>query len=701
MLKFGQAVVKCRIAIFAVCILLLIPSVIGIISTRINYDMLDYLPSDMETVKGQNILLDEFGKGAFSFIIVKGMEPKDVSALKREIENVDHVDTVIWYDDVSDISVPMQILPSKVYDAFNSGDSTLMAVFFDTSTSADGTIEAINRIRSIAGKNCFVAGLSALVTDLKALCEHEEPIYVAIAVALACLIMMIFMDSWLVPFVFLASIGIAIMYNLGTNFFLGDVSYITKALCAVLQLAVTMDYSIFLWHSYCEERRRFADYKEAMSHAIANTLRSVTGSSLTTIAGFIALCFMSYTLGMNLGLAMAKGVLFGVIGSVTILPAIILVFHTPLEKTMHRPILPSFEKLSGFVTKRSYIFVIAFVLLLAPALYGYVNAEKYYELGKSLPQNLDYVIANSKLSEEFDIATTHMALVSSEISQKDMSEMMEQIDNTDGVKASLGLDSVIGTDVPKEILPDSVKDVVENDQYRLLLISSEYKVASDEVNKQIDELNAILKSYDQNAMLIGEAPCTKDMIKITDHDFDVVNVISIAAIFLIIAFVLKSVSLPVILVAVIELAIFINLGIPYYTGLALPFISPICISTIQLGATVDYAILLTNRYLRERAVGLPKHEAVKTAVATSLPSIIVSALGFFAATFGVAVYSNIDMIQSMCELMARGALISMLSVVFILPALFMVFDKMIMKTTWLYRNKKPLANMPVDMEDLL
>ncbi len=686
MLKFGQAIVKYRIAILIVCILLLIPSIIGMVNTRINYDMLDYLPSDMETVTGQNILLNDFGKGAFSFIIIEGMAPKDVSVIKEEIETVEHVDTVVWYDDITSVSTPMEILPPKIYDAFNKENATLMAVFFDSSTSADTTIKAITQIRSIAGKHCFVAGLSALVTDLKALCEHEEPIYVVIAVILACIVMMIFMDSWLVPFLFLTSIGMAILYNFGTNYFLGDVSYITKALCAVLQLAVTMDYSIFLWHSYCEEKDRVSNYKLAMVHAISNTVRSVAGSSLTTIAGFIALCFMSYTLGLNLGIAMAKGVLLGVIGCVTTLPALILVFHKPLEKTKHRPLLPKFDKLASFITNRSLIFLVVFVLLIVPAFIGYLNTEKYYELGKALPQDLEYVVANSKLTDNFDISTTHMALVSSDISQKEMTDLIKEIDDIDGIKSSIGLNSVLGSDVPEAILPASVKNVFESDKYKLVLISSQYKVATDEVNNQIDRLNAVIKSYDPNAMLIGEAPCTKDMINITGHDFDVVTIISIIAIFFIIAFVLKSASLPVILVAVIEFAIFINLGIPYYTNLSLPFISPICISTIQLGATVDYAILMTNRYVKERGLGIPKKQAITIALSTSMPSIIISALGFFAATIGVAIYSNIDMINSMCELMARGAIISMLSVVFVLPAMFMLFDNMICKTTWLYKK---------------
>lgn len=698
--QFSKAVVRLRIPILIVCVLLLIPSAFGYKNTRINYDMLDYLPSDIDTVIGQNELLDEFGTGSFSLIVVEGMSTKQVSALKSDIEMVDHVKSVIWYDDFADADVPISILPSKYYDAFNSGDATLMAVFFDTGTSEDATINAITQIRSIAGSQCFVAGLSALVTDMKDLCQQEEPIYVLIAVVLACAVMMLFMDSWLVPFLFLASIGMAIFYNFGSNFFLGDVSYITKALAAVLQLAVTMDYSIFLWHSYCEEKANQPDHQTAMEHAIVNTVRSVTGSSLTTIAGFIALCFMTYTLGFNLGIVMAKGVLLGVIASVTLLPSLILIFDKPLEKTMHRSILPDMRKLSKGITKHAFIFLVIFFLVIGPALYGYLHAEKYYDLAQSLPSDIDYVIANSKLSEEFDIATTHMALVRSDLTQKQMNDLIAQINAVDGVNATIGLDSVIGTDVPEDVIPDTLKEVFESKDYKLLLINSEYKVASDEVNSQIDRLESILKSYDSNAMLIGEAPCTKDMISITDHDFDVVTMISIAAIFVIIAIVLKSASLPIILVALIEFAIFINLGIPYYTGTVLPFITPVCISTIQLGATVDYAILMTNRYLKERSLGLEKHDAVSVALATSIPSILVSALGLFAATIGVAVYSNIDMIKSMCELMARGAIISMASVILILPSLFLWLDKFICKTTWLYKFNKNTTVSAVEPEEI-
>lgn len=692
-MKFSKAVVKGRIPILIVTLLLMIPAVLGMIGTRINYDMLDYLPSDMDTVVGQELLKEDFGKGAFSFIILEDMPAKDVSALKEKIEQVEHVDTVLWYDDLADISVPMELLPEKVWKEFNTDHSTMMAVFFDSATSEDVTMDAIREIRSIAGKQCFVSGMSALVTDLKDLCEQEEPIYVGLAVACACVAMMIFLDGWLVPFVFLASIGMMIVLNLGTNYFFGEISYITKALSAVLQLAVTMDYSIFLWHSYNEQREKFEDNKEAMAVAIHETLTSVVGSSVTTIAGFIALCFMSFTLGRDLGIVMAKGVLLGVIGCVTVLPSLILILDKPLQKTKHRSLIPSMSKFAKGVTKVFPIFLVIFALLVFPAYYGYdkTNDEVYYDMGQCLPEDIEYVIANSKLSEEFDIASTHMVLVNADLPAKQVRQMSREMENVEGVKYVLGLESILGARVPEEILPERLVSTLKSGNWELLLINSEYKVASDKVNQQIDELNAILKKYDENGMLIGEAPCMKDMIETTDHDFQVVNAVSILAIFVIILLVEKSISLPFLLIAVIELAIFINLGLPHYLGQSLPFIAPICISTIQLGATVDYAILMTTRYKTERALGNDKRSSVTTALATSIPSIIVSGLGLFAATFGVAIYSDIDIISSMCMLMARGAIISMLCVIFILPALLMLCDKLIRVTTLGMKAKKTVT----------
>lgn len=688
-MKFGKWVVKCRIPILILAVALLVPSLIGMIMTRINYDMLTYLPGDIDTVVGQDILMDEFGKGAFSFVIIEGMDPKDVSSLREDISHVDHVDTVLWYDDFADVSVPMEILPSKLYDAFNSGDSTMLAIFFDTSTSSDDTMEAITAIRSIAGKQCFVSGMSAMVTDLKDLCEKEEPIYVGIAVALACVAMMIFMDNWITPFVFLMSIGMAILLNMGTNYFLGEISYLTEALSAVLQLAVTMDYSIFLWHSYEEQKSMYEDNKEAMAVAINNTLTSVVGSSITTVAGFIALCFMSYTLGLDLGIVMAKGVILGVIGCVTTLPSMILVLDKLLQKTSHKSLLPDMGKVASGITKVFPVFLILFLGLVLPSYLSYkaTNNEVYYDLGETLPEDMAYVVANSKLQEDFGVGATHMVLVSTDVSDTDVRAMIHEMENVEGIKYALGLESVVGPLVPEEMLPESVKEVLKSDDWELLLVNSEYKTATDEVNAQINELNTILKKYDSKGMLIGEAPCTKDLIETTDEDFKVVNTVSIVAIFVIIALVEKSITLPLILVAVIELSIFINLGLAHLTGTSLPFIAPICISTIQLGATVDYAILMTTRYKQERYEGRDKREAVTNALKVSIPSIIVSAMGLFSATFGVALYSDVDIISSLCDLMARGAIVSMFAVILFLPAMFMLFDKMICVTSIGFRNK--------------
>lgn len=682
-MKFSKAVVKYRVPILIAALILMIPSVLGMIGTRINYDMLDYLPADMDTVTGQNELMEDFGKGAFSLIVAEDLPAKDTARLVEAIEGVEHVDTVLWYSSFADPSIPMELLPDKIYREFNTENATMLAVFFDSATSADVTMDAIREIRSLAGKQCFVSGMSALVTDLKDLCEQEEPIYVALAVVCACAAMVILLDGWLVPFVFLLSIGMMILLNLGTNYFLGEISYITKALSAVLQLAVTMDYSIFLWHSYNEQRERTADRNEAMAAAISETLSSVVGSSVTTIAGFIALCFMTFTLGFDLGIVMAKGVLLGVAGCVTVLPALILLLDKPLQKTKHKPLIPDMKRFSGFVTKAFPAFLAIFAVLVVPAVYGYgkTNGEVYYDLGECLPKDMEYVIANSKLSEDFDIASTHMVLADASLPPKSVRAMIGEMEKVDGVKYVLGLESVLGSRVPEELLPDALRETLESENRKLLLINSEYKVAGDEVNAQLDELNRILKSYDAGGMLIGEAPCMKDMIRTTDRDFKVVNAVSVLAIFAIIAVVTKSGSLPFLLIAVIELSIFINLGLPHYLGQSLPFIAPICISTIQLGATVDYAILMTTRYKSERIAGNDKRSAVVTALSASIPSILVSGTGLFAATFGVAVYSDLDIISSMCMLMARGAVISMIGVIFFLPALFMLCDRLICATT--------------------
>ena len=680
-MRFSKAVVKCRVPILIIAILLLIPATIGMVTTRINYDMLNYLPDDMDTVIGQNELMEDFGKGAFSMLVIQDMPEKDVAELKTRLEQVDHVDSVVWYSSVADLSVPMQLLPDKIYNEFNTDDATLMAVFFDSATSEDVTMDAIREIRAIAGKQVFVSGMSALVTDLKDLCEKEEPIYVGIAVALACLAMMIFLDGWLVPFVFLASIGIAILINLGTNWFMGEISYITKALSAVLQLAVTLDYSIFLWHSYKEQKGICSDRDEAMAAAIGQTFSSIVGSSLTTVAGFVAICFMSFTLGRDLGIVMSKGVILGVLGTVTLLPCVIRMMDNLITKTSHKPLLPSVASISRFIVKHYKALCALAVVLCIPAFYGYSNVNVYYDMSSCLPEDLLSVKANEKLSESFDVSTNHLVLIDADVSQKNVIAMTREFKQVDGVQDVLSLDSLLGSNIPESILPDAGISLLKSDRYQMMLISSSYVISSDAVNQQIDELNAILKKYDEGGMLIGEAPCTKDLINCTDRDFKVVSVISIAAIFVIIALVLKSFSLPILLVAMIELAIALNLCIPYFTGTTLPFVGPILISTIQLGATVDYAILMTTRYKQGRMAGKEKKVAVGEAVAASAQSILVSGVSFFASTFGVGLYSNVDIISSMCSLIARGALCSVVVVLFLLPAMLLLCDGFIVRTT--------------------
>ncbi|RGO52049.1 efflux RND transporter permease subunit [Dorea formicigenerans] len=682
MVNFGKKVVKYRVLILILGVLLLIPSVFGYLNTRVNYDVLTYLPDNIETMKGQDILVNDFGTGAFSMFIVDGMEEKDVAELKEKIEKVDHVANVIWYDSIADISVPMSMLPDDIYDVFNSDTGTMMAIFFDEGTSSDGTMDAIAQIRKIAGKQCFLSGMSAVVTDTKNLAEKETPVYVLIAVILAVIVLGLTMESFFVPLLFMLSIGMAIIYNLGSNYFMGEISYITKALAAVLQLGVTLDYSIFLMHSYEEQQVRYdGDKNRAMAHAISQTFSSVMGSSITTIAGFIALCFMSFTLGLDIGIVMVKGVIFGVIACVTILPSMILCCDKIIEKTKHKPFLPDIGRISDKVTKRYLVYVVLFLLFLFPAIYGNNHTAVYYNLDETLPKDLPSIIANEKLKEDYDMNTTHMILVDSSVSSTDVNKMIKEMDKVDGVKWALGLDSLVGPSVPSDMIPESVSSMLKNDKYQLLLVNSEYKVASDEVNAQIKTLNKILHKYDKTGMLIGEGPLTADLIDITDQDFKTVSAVSIGIIFVIILVLFKSISLPVILVGVIEFAIFVNMGIPYYTGTKLPFVASIVIGTIQLGSTVDYAILMTTRYKRERNHGANKHDAITTAHRVSAQSIMVSALSFFAATIGVGLYSNIDMISSLCILMARGALISMVVVIFVLPSMFMVFDKVIVKTS--------------------
>lgn len=646
MVNFGKKVVKYRVLILILGVLLLIPSVFGYLNTRVNYDVLTYLPDNIETMKGQDILVNDFGTGAFSMFIVDGMEEKDVAELKEKIEKVDHVANVIWYDSIADISVPMSMLPDDIYDVFNSDTGTMMAIFFDEGTSSDGTMDAIAQIRKIAGKQCFLSGMSAVVTDTKNLAEKETPVYVLIAVILAVIVLGLTMESFFVPLLFMLSIGMAIIYNLGSNYFMGEISYITKALAAVLQLGVTLDYSIFLMHSYEEQQVRYdGDKNRAMAHAISQTFSSVMGSSITTIAGFIALCFMSFTLGLDIGIVMVKGVIFGVIACVTILPSMILCCDKIIEKTKHKPFLPDIGRISDKVTKRYLVYVVLFLLFLFPAIYGNNHTAVYYNLDETLPKDLPSIIANEKLKEDYDMNTTHMILVDSSVSSTDVNKMIKEMDKVDGVKWALGLDSLVGPSVPSDMIPESVSSMLKNDKYQLLLVNSEYKVASDEVNAQIKTLNKILHKYDKTGMLIGEGPLTADLIDITDQDFKTVSAVSIGIIFVIILVLFKSISLPVILVGVIEFAIFVNMGIPYYTGTKLPFVASIVIGTIQLGSTVDYAILMTTRYKRERNHGANKHDAITTAHRVSAQSIMVSALSFFAATIGVGLYSNIDMIS--------------------------------------------------------
>lgn len=693
MVSFGKKVVKYRVTVLIVSVLLLIPSVLGYVNTRINYDVLTYLPADIETMKGQDIMVEDFGTGAFSMFIVEGMEDKDVAALKSRIENVGHVSNVLWYDSIADISIPKSMLPDELYETFNTGTSTMMVIFFDEGTSADSTMEAIEKIRGMAGRQCFLSGMSAIVTDTRDLAEKETPVYVLIAVVLAVLILGLTMDSFFVPFLFLLSIGMAILYNLGSNYFLGEISYITKALAAVLQLGVTLDYSIFLMHSYEEQQARYAgDKKRAMAHAISQTFSSVIGSSVTTIAGFIALCFMTFTLGLDIGVVMAKGVVFGVIACVTILPSMILCCDKLIEKTKHKPLLPDIGKLSDKVTKHYPVYVILFMVLLIPAIYGNSHTGVYYNLDETLPKDLPSIIANEKLKEDYNMNTTHILLLDSAVPSSDVGRMLKKIEDTDGVKWALGLDKLVGPGIPSDMLPESVTSMLKNDKYQMIMINSAYKVASDEVNAQIKEINAIVDEYDKNAMLVGEGPLTNDLIEITDTDFRTVSAVSIGIIFVIILLLFKSISLPVILVGVIEFAIFVNMGIPYYTGTALPFVASIVIGTIQLGSTVDYAILMTTRYKRERSRGAGKYEAITTAHQVSAQSIMVSALSFFAATIGVGIYSNIDMISSLCILMARGAIISMVVVIFILPSMFMVFDKAIVRTSMGFLPRKAEYN---------
>lgn len=680
--SFSKGVVKLRIPILILSIVLLIPSFLSFAATKVNYDILYYLPDTIDSMKGQDILLNDFGKGAYAMFICENMEDKYVRELSDEIKNVDHVASVLSYSEISD-AIPAEMLPDDIKEVFYSsdGEATMMFIFFDTGTSADETMTAIKEIRSLSGKNCFLSSMSAVVTDTKDLVNSQIFWYILIAVVLCAIVLAVTMDSFLIPVLFLLDIGFAIIYNLGTNFIQGEISYITMALVAVLQLGVTMDYSIFLYHSYKEQKEIYSDNKEAMAKAISMTIESVTGSSLTTVAGFVALCFMSFTLGLDLGIVMAKGVVFGVICCVTVLPAMIITFDKGITRLSHKPVNIKPDKISKKITSHSWIFFIIMLVLWVPALIGNNNVKVYYKLDSSLPTYLGSTQANEKLKEHFNMNSISMILVSSDLSSKEVKAMTKEIENVDGITFALGLDSVVGSSFPEELVPAKIKDVLETDNWKLMMVASEYEVATDEVGKQCTEISNIIKKYDANGMLIGEAAGTEDLITITDHDFAVVNIVSIGAIFVIILLVLRSLLLPVLLVIVIELAIYLNMGMAFFTGTTLPFIASVCIGTIQLGATVDYAILMTTRYKRERIGGADKHEAVTTALSTSMQSIFTSALGFFAATIGVAIYSNVDMLSSLCLLMGRGALISFVVVILFLPSVLMTFDKLICATT--------------------
>ena len=679
---FTKWLVKHRVAVIILCIALMIPSVLGMAATKTKYDLLYYLPQDLETVQGQEILLQDFGKGAFSLLVTEGMSISDQADMENALKEIPHVDSVIGFASITKGMFPIEIIPSDIREMFQRGDCMLSAVFFDEGSSSEETMEAISQVRKIAGEKCFVSGLSAVVTDTKQLVEDQEAIYVGIAVALCAVVLMITMDSFLLPLIFLACIGVSILWNMGSNYFLGEISYIAKAVAAVLQLGVTLDYSIFLWHSYKEQKALIADKDEAMAEAIHLTFTSILGSSLTTIAGFVSICFMSFTLGKDLGIVMSKGVIMGLLGTVVLLPCVIRLLDGAIEKTSHRPLLPNVGGIGRFVVKHYKVLAVVLVIMIFPAFYGYNHVNVYYDMSKVMPPELKSVIANKKLEETFDMATTHLLLVDSDVSQKNVREMAEEMRQVDGVKSVIGIDSLLGAGIPESIVPNDVLSLVKGDRYQLMLINSSYVISSDEVNAQIDSLNSILKKYDKGGMLIGEAPCTKDLIACTDHDFTVVSLISIIAIFVIILLVQKSFSLPVLLVAIIELAIAANLCIPYYTGTELPFVGPILISTIQLGATVDYAILMTTRYKQNRLAGMDKKEAVEKAVASSAQSILVSGFGFFAATYGVGLYSNVDIISSMCRLIARGALLSVAVVLLLLPAMLLLLDKVIVHSTF-------------------
>lgn len=705
--NYGKWVVRHRRAIIIIALLSLIPCTFAYSQLKCNYDLLSYLPDSIQTVQGQDILKDEFGKGAFSFVITEGLTDQENSDLKQKIEQVDHVDTVLWPNELTDRNIPKRIIPDKYYDAFNNGDATMMAVFFDTGTSDDATLDAVDQIRNISSQEVMVSGMSAFVDDLKTIAQREEPIYVLVAVIGAVIGLLLLTDSFLVPVVFLSSIGIAIMWNMGTNFIFGQISYVTKALAAVLQLAVTMDYSIFLWHAFVEEREKFpGNPQEAMAVAISNTLTALLSSAATASAGFLAMIFMSYTLGLDLGLVMAKGCVLGLIGSLTTLPALILAFEKPLIKTRHRTLIPRADRLAAHVTRRYPVYLVLFAVLLVPAVYGYVNKPVFYDFTKMVAgqsstmsaEDTKFLTANEALEDNFDVATTEMILCKSDMPHAEAKEMLNRLNDVDGVKYAIGYDSIAGGQIPDQLIPNKVKSALKSGDYQLIVINSAYAVSSNEVNAQIDSINSILKDYDPDGMLIGEAPATKDLISITNSDFHLVDWVAIIAVAIILLIVFRSVSLPVILVFVIEFAIMFNMSIQFYMNDSMPFLTPICITTIQLGSTVNYAILLTTRYRRERFDGKEKREAISTAMATSLPAVVTSACSFFAATIGVSTYSNVTLISSMTTMMARGAIISMFATLFFLPAFFMLLDGLIIRTSRHFINRGDSSFNPDDID---
>lgn len=679
--KFGELICKHRIIILIIALILIIPSIIGMKATKINYDILVYLPDDVETIKGENILSNDFNMGGYSVVLLENMETKEIQKLEEKIKEIDNVEKAVSITDVVGTGIPIEMIPDEIKDKVYKDNSTMMFVTFKDKISSDSTLKAVETLRKTVDERCKVSGMSSIILDTRSLSDSEILIYVIIAVLLCLIILQIALDSYIAPVILLLNIGIAILYNMGTNIFLGEISYITKAISAVLQLGVTMDFAIFLYHSYMQEKEKTSDINKAMATAIGKTLTSVVGSSLTTIAGFLALCSMNLTLGKDIGIVMAKGVLFGVVSVVTVLPAMILTLNGLIEKTKHKEILPKFKHIKNFIMKHYVIIAIAFIIILPIAFFGYKNTKVYYNLDKSLPKTLSSVTANTELKEKFGMVSTELLLVNKDLPDYKLNEMLDKIEKLDGMEWTLSFSKISKLGIPKDALPDDILNIFKSDKYEMVILNSKYEMATDELNTQVEEVNKIIKEYDDSAILAGEGPLMKDLVEISDHDFNSVNTVSIAIIFIIMIIVLKSASLPVILISVIEFAIFINMGIPYYTNTILPFVASIVIGTIQLGATIDYAILITNKYIRERKEGKNKKEAIGEALETSISSIVISGLCFFGATFGVGFFSKIEMIGSLCALMSRGAIVSMVCVILVLPSFLMIFDKLICKTT--------------------